>query len=328
MLDVNVYPSSRPTNPQMDVRRVLPALLVVLGVVAIGAAAAGVDGPLEPRSVDGADGSSGGAGEGEGPGGNDFDAGEGSVGSIGGVFPTWIGPWFLRIGAGLLTVGAVVLVAVATWRDGFAYLLRILRNSVYQVVGAVIATVGYVLLIWFGFDLSERRSDSPGQASDPAAPGGSDPAREVSQGLPDLLLVAGAAVVLALATLAVVRWLRSSDADDEPALASDEDDADESATGSRPAVEPVHGPADPPPENGVYRAWRDLVARVDPVGDPSRTPGEVADAAVADGLDDDAVARLTDVFAEVRYGDRPATEDRERRARSALESTEDAGGEP
>lgn len=61
-------------------------------------------------------------------------------------------------------------------------------------------------------------------------------------------------------------------------------------------------------DNEVYRAWREMTGSLDVERPASSTPGEFADAAVAEGLDPDRVADLTAVFEAVRYGDAdPAT---------------------
>ncbi|HMB50851.1 MAG TPA: DUF4129 domain-containing protein [Natronoarchaeum rubrum] len=79
-------------------------------------------------------------------------------------------------------------------------------------------------------------------------------------------------------------------------------------------------------ENEVYRAWREMAESVD-VADPrTSTPAEFAAAAVDAGLDRDRVEELTELFEAVRYGDRPVTDERERRAVEALRGIERAHG--
>lgn len=56
-------------------------------------------------------------------------------------------------------------------------------------------------------------------------------------------------------------------------------------------------------DNEVYRAWREMTEYLDVDAPASSTPGEFAEAAIAEGLDPDRVAALTDVFERVRYGD-------------------------
>lgn len=71
-------------------------------------------------------------------------------------------------------------------------------------------------------------------------------------------------------------------------------------------------------DNAVYAAWAEMVAALD-VGDPdTTTPEEFATRAREAGMDPAAVEDLTQLFADVRYGDRPVTDARERRARETL----------
>lgn len=72
------------------------------------------------------------------------------------------------------------------------------------------------------------------------------------------------------------------------------------------------------PDDEVTRAWLAMVRRLDVPRPQSRTPLECARAAVDAGMDPDAVETLTQAFVEVRYGDRPVTEERRERAREGL----------
>jgi hypothetical protein len=101
----------------------------------------------------------------------------------------------------------------------------------------------------------------------------------------------------------------------------------------RSATVPDRGPATspaldaPPADNEVYRAWRDLRERVADRADADvapLTPREVAATARRSGLASDAAAELTALFRLVRYGDRPPSEDRERRAATARERLDPA----
>ena len=78
---------------------------------------------------------------------------------------------------------------------------------------------------------------------------------------------------------------------------------------------------EPASDNGVYRAWMALAAGLEGT---QRTPAAVAEEAVARGLPEEAVAELTDLFREVRYGDAEPTEERERRAKEALSRIREA----
>jgi uncharacterized membrane protein len=68
----------------------------------------------------------------------------------------------------------------------------------------------------------------------------------------------------------------------------------------------------------IEEAWQAMAERVRIRNRDARTPGEFARAAVERGYPDDAVARLTDAFREVRYGDLSRA-DRTSAARSALD---------
>ena len=81
-------------------------------------------------------------------------------------------------------------------------------------------------------------------------------------------------------------------------------------------------PTDEPAENGIYRAWRAMAARIDGAERRSATPGEIAVRAVDEGLCRSDVAELTHLFEYVRYGDAEPSDEREQRARNTLERME------
>lgn len=96
--------------------------------------------------------------------------------------------------------------------------------------------------------------------------------------------------------------------------------------GTSPAgAPPDRGWSAEAPDDEVHRAWLSMVRRLDLSQPESRTPVECARAAVEAGMDPEAVETLTRVFEEVRYGDRPVTEERRERAREGLRQL---GGEP
>lgn len=80
-----------------------------------------------------------------------------------------------------------------------------------------------------------------------------------------------------------------------------------------------------PPSNDVHRAWLSMVERLDIDEPQTRTPSQCASAAVDADMDPSAVRTLTDVFEEVRYGEKPVTDERRRRARDGLRQL--GGGE-
>ncbi|MFB6146679.1 MAG: DUF4129 domain-containing protein [Halobacteriaceae archaeon] len=77
-------------------------------------------------------------------------------------------------------------------------------------------------------------------------------------------------------------------------------------------------------DNEVFRAWREMTDLLDVDRPESSTPREFAGAAKAVGMAPAHVEALTDLFREVRYGDREATDDREERAIAALRAIEDS----
>lgn len=75
-------------------------------------------------------------------------------------------------------------------------------------------------------------------------------------------------------------------------------------------------------ENEVYRAWAAMTDHLAVDRPESSTPAEFATAATAAGMDPADVARLTEVFEEVRYGGEEPTAERERAAVGTLRRIE------
>ncbi|MFD1515753.1 DUF4129 domain-containing protein [Halomarina rubra] len=72
------------------------------------------------------------------------------------------------------------------------------------------------------------------------------------------------------------------------------------------------------PRNEIERAWLAMTDRAGIARPRQMTTAECADAAVAAGLDRDAVSSLRSVFENVRYGTQPITDEDARRARESL----------
>jgi hypothetical protein len=70
--------------------------------------------------------------------------------------------------------------------------------------------------------------------------------------------------------------------------------------------------------------WRTFARWVAPTDWERRTPGEVSRSAVDDGFPREPVDRLTRLFREVEYGDRPPSRERRHRATEAFEALEAA----
>ena len=78
-------------------------------------------------------------------------------------------------------------------------------------------------------------------------------------------------------------------------------------------------------DNAVYRAWWEMTRLLDVENPDSATPREFAEAAIDLGMDEDDVSELTELFEEVRYGERDA-ESREEHAVAVFRSIEDEYG--
>ncbi len=77
--------------------------------------------------------------------------------------------------------------------------------------------------------------------------------------------------------------------------------------------------------NEVYEAWWEMVETAG-VEDPvTMTPQEVAEAAVDEGYDPEAVSEITRLFEETLYGGKEVTREEERRAREAIERIKSKG---
>ncbi len=85
--------------------------------------------------------------------------------------------------------------------------------------------------------------------------------------------------------------------------------------------------ADVPIDNEVFRAWGAMTEALDIESPETTTPAAFERAAVDAGMDTDDVAELRRVFEEVRYGGETPSEERERRAISALRRIEGTYGD-
>lgn len=88
--------------------------------------------------------------------------------------------------------------------------------------------------------------------------------------------------------------------------------SDESAGEGR-STETHWEPSPPADANIVFEAWDAMMRRLEVEDTRARTTEECASAAANAGMDPDAVETLTRTFEEVRYGERPVTDDRRQR---------------
>jgi len=142
-----------------------------------------------------------------------------------------------------------------------------------------------------------------------------------------LLVLAGFVGALILALGLVLRWPRGEDEQvttDEP-----DGEADAAALGeiAGRAADRIESDTPGDSENEVYRAWREMTARLDTETPETTTPREFQQAAVDAGMAPDDVRELTGLFEQVRYGGEAATADREERAVQVLRRIESTYGE-
>lgn len=200
------------------------------------------------------------------------------------------------------------------------------RGLLAAAVGTVIV-LGAVALLLGGLQLDRQSppagNDDPGRPSVmPGEPGlAGDEQAGVPTASPPVVLALGFALALLVGGLVLVRATGGADYAPPSGDGSSGDVAALGRAAGRAADRIDRGAV---VDNEVYRAWREMTERLDVEAPEASTPGEFAEAAVDAGLDPDAVAELTDLFAAVRYGGGEADESRERRAAAALRRIEEA----
>lgn len=305
----------------MNRERLAAVAVAALAVLALGAAAA----TLEATSTPGGGGL--GAGDGSGPG-----AGEGPF-SLGGLNASDVGPsggvpvWLYQLLLGLVLLGGLVGLYQYYREHGLARVAKL-------AVGLVVVQLLVLLLV---FELSALDIDLGsgtglfGEGS-PSPPGGGAPVTGAAEAVgtldPPTVLLALLGLVLLGAVAAIYRLTDDDDRSAGPDLA-DDGASDVSAVGRAAGRAADRIAADADVTNQVYRAWREMTEHLDVENPEASTPAEFAAAGVAAGMSREDVAELTSLFESVRYGDAPATDDREERALAALRRIERtyAGGE-
>lgn len=308
----------------MRTETVLVAAVVVLGVLALGSTAASYDDAAEPVSV-GANGEAGASG-GEGSGGL---AGGGETGSSAlPALPGWLSQYLVVLTFGLGTLLFVLGSIAITWLRGVDGLKRVLSMIGEAALGGAlyVGVVGF--LVWLIFGFSGQGIELAGGPAESGGPRGGSGVDEAAGS--DARSVPYWYVLIAIWTLMGVGWYflfhRGSDEDEPSAVDPGSEDSGATANPADTGVGRNETVSDVPPSNTVYEAWREMAAEAAEATDGTLTANEVAAAADERGLDGEAVRALTRLFEEVRYGDRPVTEERERRAESALDSLEGSGG--
>lgn len=303
----------------MASQRVLAALVVVVGVVALGAAAGGFDqpisgsGPGEPVNQE--------SGQGSGQSGEGVQSGADPGGSPI-ALPDWAFQALFMLTIGLGAILGIVWAGYLYLTDGIGGLAEIVRRTwdSFFAMGLVLA-FGIVLL-W----VVPTESLFGAPSSSPPDPGGGGPDLQMNEDavMPMVLLL-----VLAAAWVVGAVFLYRYFGDGGASSGNVETDNEPEEPMADPTTEYV-APSprtDEDPDNPVYRAWYRLARTTGAAHERTQTPGEVADAAIDQGHPRDAVRTITDVFSEVRYGHQPITDERERRAESALQRIEGSGGD-
>ena len=155
----------------------------------------------------------------------------------------------------------------------------------------------------------------------PEEQGDSSPSRSF------LLVLAGFVGVLLLSLGLVLRWPRGGGEADAPVEPESEPDTVALGEIAGRAADRIEEGSPGDSENEVYRAWREMTARLDIENPEATTPREFQRASVDAGMTPDDVRELTRLFEQVRYGGESATADREERAVAVLRRIESTYGE-
>ncbi|WP_248516708.1 DUF4129 domain-containing protein [Salinarchaeum laminariae] len=292
----------------METRRVRAGVVLLLAVVALGAAGAAVD------SSGGGSGSSGaGGGTSSGAG---ADKGSGLAPMIDQSEPLFPGDLLTMLigimAAGGFLVAVVALVLAITrwdWPDLFAYVQSKLQTIAFFGLG--------LLALYFLFELLSLSGgdDTPGGVTSQAE-GASDVASETGV---ELTAAVGVAIVI-VALVVLLLIARSAEDDDDGAASRAAPDSGEGAVTSGGSNVGGATISNQPADNEVYEAWLSLASAAN-ANAHRDTPEEVADSAVDAGVDEAAAREITSLFESVRYGDREPTsgiEERAARARAKL----------
>ena len=278
----------------MAQRRLVLALAALLTIAALGFVATGIDDAAPGGGSVASDGAAGSGGESSGGSGSETVAAA------------------LAVVLLALAVGAV---AYATYRESLPRWLVVVLVASVVVLLALVA-VGQLL---GPADTGAAPAgatpapDTPEPASTPA-PAAADGTASGPFSTTAVLLLLG--VLVLAGALVVTRFSRGVPDDPEPEA------EDESAAVAAAAGRAADELAETTLSNAVFRAWQEMTDALDVENPAATTPAEFEDIAVDAGLAREDVATLTDLFREVRYGDAPATVDREDRARTALRRIE------
>ena len=301
-------------------------VLALLALLAIGAAGATLENPADADAGSGLGSGSGGAvGGGSGGGSTNASSSGGGMqwtGELSGAcMSILMTPW-----AKLLIAGSVLaLGGVVWWRTGslgFGAVTVLLYGPIVYVMWFALAGCQ---TLQEAMPTSRQPANRTEVATNNSSGGSLGAAAETATSQPTVLI----AVVLVILLLAAIVLLYLASADDLVESQADrERDEEEHVDADVAEIGRVAGEAAERIETGdafgneVFRAWAEMTQHLAVPHPESSTPAEFAAAAVDAGMAPDDVRELTDLFEEVRYGDREVTEERERRAADALRRIE------
>jgi hypothetical protein len=288
--------------------RLVPLVLAVLAVIALGAAAATLT-TTTPGAV---------TGDGEGTG-----VGSGPRFSLGGFNATEppdssiLPPWVLRAFMTTIAVVGLIALVVYVYQEGLSGVAKLAMMAL-----GIAALLGGLMWLLLNFDLGgdgESGILGGGDTTLPEGGGGSTADPSIFQEPAFLLFL----VLGAILAGAIVVLMRTTDSGSPPPRTTSPPMADDSAqqvgAAAGRAADHIEGAGSV--ENAVFRAWREMTDHLD-LPRRTTTPGEFADAAVEAGMRPDDVRELTALFEASRYGGVDPDEARERRAVDALRRIE------
>lgn len=316
----------------MDRRTLVTAALALLAVLALGVAAATLDSATTSAA--------GGLGAGTEP--DDAGVGADSDGAVdlGGDEPSEAARVQLNVCVEFLTQPGIQLALLAGVGLFLASMYRTTRS--WFISGLFVASalfplgVLYLALISCGstptaIAIGATESVAENASLLPAG-GGSAGANAAGEALSAPTALVGLLLVVAILGSVLLLFVSTGDDEDELAGEAPDPPAPErrQAVGARAGEAADRLESDADLENEVYRAWREMTGALAVDNPRSTTPAEFAAAAVDAGMAREDVTTLTEAFEAVRYGDEPATAEREREAVDALRRIEEAyaDGEP
>lgn len=300
--------------------RVLSALALVLAVVALGTVAGGLaDGgtsdPSEGVGIGSGEGSGIGEGENIGLGASDADPPD---------VPVWLGMGPFMLALWISAAAGIIATILFVWSTTLEEVLKLVTESLTQVLGLGIAIILLYLLFLLLSGLFQ--GGGGGMMGTGGSVSGSVFGESSATDSPSMtsgIMFLGAVAVLGILFM-ILLPRRNDDGDSGGGTAVIADD--ESPAETNGTVRPVVDVEDPEATNEVFRAWATLRDRLGR-SDRTESPAELRRRALEAGLDEGAVQELTALFNATRYGERPVTSSEERRAREALAAIDGSGGE-